>query len=153
MTPIFIKNFFNAYFFYENRVKSRGFEKIKNENPDIKKIGVLATDGTFYTGIYKIECEQLGIEYVQPDDITQRLVMDIIYNQIKKGEKGNIGDFMQIETYMKSKGCERVILACTELSCFAENYALSDYYVDALNVLCEQSIILCGKKLKKGVNV
>ena len=128
-------------------------EKVKTETPSVNKIGVLATDGTLYTGIYKTECERLGIEYVQPDDDIQKIVMDIIYNQIKKGEKGNWDDFIKIDTFMKDKGCQKVILACTELSCFAENYALSDYYIDALNVLCEQSIILCGKKLKKGVNV
>ena len=56
---------------------------IKNSKPDIKKIGVLATDGTVFTRIYNKECELAGIECVIPDENIQKIVMDIIYNQIK----------------------------------------------------------------------
>ena len=55
-------------------------ERIKKENPSIKKVGLLATDGTVYTGIYNKECEKLGIECVAPEEDIQKIVMDIIYN-------------------------------------------------------------------------
>ena len=124
-------------------------EHIKNENPNIKKIGILATDGTNFTGIYKKECERLGIEAIIPDTDTQKIVMSIIYDQIKAGQKGNMDDFLKIDKYLKSMGCEAGILACTELSCFAKNYLLDSFYVDALEILCDKSILLCGGKLKE----
>lgn len=124
-------------------------EHIKNENPNIKKIGILATDGTNFTGIYKKECERLGIECVIPDSDTQKIVMSIIYDQIKAGQKGNMDDFLKIDKYLKSMGCEAGVLACTELSCFAKNYSLDSFYVDALEILCDKSILLCGGKLKE----
>ncbi len=123
---------------------------IKEKNPDIKKIGLLATDGTVFTKIYNKECDELGIECVIPDENIQKIVMDIIYNQIKKGENGRMDDFEKIDIFLKKSGCEAAILACTELSCFKSNHELTDYYVDAMQILCEKSILMCGGKLKIG---
>ena len=123
-------------------------EDVKDKNPDIKKIGILATDGTVYSDIYRKECEKFGIEAVYPDAEIQKIVMDIIYNQIKKGEKGNLSDFEKIDEHLKKSGCEGAVLACTELSCFKENHNLSEFYTDALESLCKKSIIMCGGTLK-----
>ena len=121
---------------------------IKERKPDIKKIGVLATDGTVFSRIYNKECERVGIECVIPDEDVQKIVMDIIYNQIKKGEAGNIEDFEKVDIYLKKSGCEAAILACTELSCFKDNHELADFYVDAMHVLCERAITMCGRKIR-----
>lgn len=123
-------------------------EAIKEKNPQIKRVGLLATDGTVFTGIYKKECERLEIVCVEPDEETQKLVMDIIYNQIKVGEKGNYEDFLRIDKFLKDKGCEAAILACTELSCFRENHKLCDFYIDALEVLSDEAIRFCQKNTK-----
>ena len=64
-------------------------------------------------------------------------------------EKGSIDDFGEIDTYLKKNGCEAAILACTELSCFKNYHALDRFYLDALDVLCEESVRLCGGKLKE----
>ena len=121
---------------------------IKESKPGIKKIGLLATDGTVFAGIYNKECEKAGIECVIPDEDAQKIVMDIIYNQIKKGETGNIEDFDKVDIYLKKSGCEAAILACTELSCFKDNHELTDFYVDAMHVLCEKAITMCGRKIR-----
>lgn len=130
-----------------NMVRST-VERIKTSNGNIKKIGLLATDGTLYTGIYKHECEKLGIECVNPNKETQKLIMNIIYNRIKAGDNGTREDFSGIDEYFKTIGCEAAILACTELSCFAEIHKLDDFYVDAMDILCEEAIVMCGGKLK-----
>jgi len=123
-------------------------KSIKNAKPNIRKIGLLATDGTVFTGIYKKECDMLGIECINPDEETQRIVMSIIYEQIKVGKKGSIEDFSKIDKFLKNSGCEAAILACTELSCFRENHGLSDYYVDALEVLADEAITISGGKIR-----
>lgn len=121
-------------------------ERIKEKN--IKRVGLLATDGTLYTGVYKHECEKLGIECVNPDEETQKYIMNIIYNRIKAGDNGTPEDFAEIDAFFKNAGCEAGILACTELSCFAEIHKLDSFYIDALDILCEESIVMCGGKLK-----
>ncbi|MBS7298994.1 MAG: amino acid racemase [Eubacteriales bacterium] len=116
-----------------------------------KKVCVLATDGTIMTGIYEKEILAEGIEYVAPDEKTQKLVMKIIYEQVKKGFPGNEEDFREIHHFIKANGCDGAILACTELSVFREEAGLTDFYTDALEVLCERSILSCGKNLREMV--
>lgn len=124
-------------------------EKIVRENRSVKKIGVLATDGTVFSGIYERECKRLGVEYFVPDEVHQKIVMKIIYEQIKKGIPGSIDDFDKIDRHLKENGCDFGILACTELSCFREQANLNDFYIDALDVLSDCAITLCDAKLKK----
>lgn len=115
----------------------------------VKKVGVLATDGTIFAGIYKKECEKIGVEYYAPNEECQKIVMRIIYDQIKKGLPGNDEDFAEIDRHLRQNGCDGAILACTELSCYAKAVGIGDFYTDALDVLCERSIEICGAKIKQ----
>lgn len=113
-----------------------------------KRVGILATDGTVRTGIYQKECEALGFEGVAPDEATQKLVMSIIYDEIKKGETGSREKFSAIDRTLRTMGCDAAILGCTELSVYRVYHGLPDFYVDAMEVLVEESILRCGKKLR-----
>ena len=112
------------------------------------KIGVLATDGTINTGLYQQELEKEGITPIVPCEKTQKLVMKIIYDGIKNGGSINYSDFLSIQEELYRENCKAAILACTELSCFKEIYQLSSYYIDAMDILTERSILSCGGKLK-----
>ena len=114
-----------------------------------KKVCVLATDGTIMTGIYKKELERCGVEYYAPDSETQKIVMDIIYEQVKKGLPCHEEDFRKVNNHIRANGCDGALLACTELSVVRETAGLSDFYTDALEVLCERSIEACGKKIRE----
>ncbi len=111
-----------------------------------KKIGVLATDGTVRANLYGEALTSYGCECVYPSPESQKKVMHIIYDEIKKGEKGTLSTFMEVIQEMKEKGCDAVILACTELSVLKENYAqLSGrYYLDAMDTLTKTCIEKCG---------
>lgn len=123
---------------------------ISRERPQMKKVGILATDGTLAQGLYRRALEARGIEPYEPDAAVQGLVMKIIYDQIKAGGRGSIEDFSLIDTHLKKNGCDGAILACTELSVFRANHELNSYYVDAMQVLIERCVTLCGGKLKGG---
>ena len=116
-----------------------------------KRVCVLATDGTMATGVYEKELAAAGVEYVRPDGEVQKTVMHIIYDQIKKGFDGSMEDFEKIHRFVKSKGCDGAILACTELSVLRTSTDLSDFYTDALEILCERAIVTCGKALRERV--
>ncbi len=114
------------------------------ENPGVRKVGILATDGTVRMGVYQKECERFGLEAYSPSEENQKRVMHIIYEEIKKGEMGSYQRFLHIERELKEAGCQAAILACTELSCFKEQHRLSNFYIDALDVLIERSVEACG---------
>lgn len=113
------------------------------------KIAILATDGTIKTKIYQKEFELVGIEPYILSSENQKLVMKIIYEGIKNGGEIQYEDFESIEKELKNAGCVGAIMGCTELSCFKERYQLSAYYIDAMNILAEKSILSCGKNIKK----
>ena len=111
----------------------------------IKRIGILATDGTIRTDMYGKALRNLGIEAVYPSPERQKNVMSIIYDEIKSGEKGDRHKFSTVIKELEDKECEACILACTELSVFSMNHMLSgDYYIDALDVAAKVSIERCG---------
>lgn len=113
-----------------------------------KRPGILATDGTIRTGLYQKECAALGLEAVAPDANTQKLVMSIIYDEIKQGEKGSREKFAHIDKAIRAAGCDCAILACTELSVFATYHPLPPFYVDAMMVLAERAVERCGYPLR-----
>lgn len=113
-----------------------------------KRPGILATDGTIQMGLYHKECAKLGMEAVSPDPDTQRLVMSIIYDEIKQGEKGSREKFAHIDRAIRRSGCDCAILACTELSVFATYHPLPPFYLDAMMVMAERAVEMCGYPLR-----
>lgn len=113
-----------------------------------KRPGILATDGTIRTGLYQKECAAFGLEAVAPDADTQKLVMSVIYDEIKQGERGSREKFAHIDRAIRAAGCDCAILACTELSVFATYHALPPFYLDAMMVMAERAVERCGYPLR-----
>ncbi len=121
--------------------------KYISENSKAKKVGILATDGTVQTGLYQKELKEYGIESCIPSKDSQKEIMDIIYD-IKRGISIELSRINSVEMEMKALGCDKLILGCTELSILKRECNLSDYYVDAMEMLAKAAIVFCGKKLK-----
>ena len=113
-----------------------------------KRPGILATDGTIQTGLYQKECAAFGMEAVSPDPDTQKLVMSVIYDEIKRGEKGSRDKFAKIDRAIRRMGCDCAVLACTELSVFSTYHPLPPFYADAMMVLAERAVERCGYPLR-----
>ena len=92
-------------------------ESVKRLSEDgVKRFGLLATEGTVKSGTYQKYCDAHRIECVVPDDEHQRMVSEIIYGEIKRNRPADMERFGEISDHMRSLGCERLILGCTELS-------------------------------------
>ena len=113
-----------------------------------KRPGILATDGTIRTGLYQKECAAVGMEAVAPAALTQRLVMSIIYAEIKQGDQGSREKFAHIDRAIRRAGCDCAILACTELSVFSTYHSLPPFYLDAMAVLAQRAVTACGYPLR-----
>lgn len=112
----------------------------------VRKVGVLATDGTVQSGAYSQMCSRFGIECVFPSPDSQRAVMALIYQDIKGGRLPAMERFEQVCGELFAHGCERIILGCTELSLIKKQARLDDRFVDALEVLACRCIALCKKE-------
>ena len=113
----------------------------------LSKVGLMATDGTITSNIYKTKMEQFGIEVIYPSEIMQKKVMEIIYDQIKAGKEPSVESFSAVSTELENLGAKIIILGCTELSYYAQINKLGELYIDAQKVLVRKSIELCGGKL------
>ena len=74
--------------------------------------------------------------------------MSIIYDEIKQGERGSREKFAAIDKAMRQAGCDCAILACTELSVFSTYHPLPPFYLDAMVVLAERAVSVCGYPLR-----
>ena len=110
--------------------------------------GILATDGTIRTQLYQKEFEKFGITAVSPSPRAQQLVMSLIYDDIKSGRDGDPNKFAAVHRDLLEQGCDCGVLACTELSVFANAHHLPAFYTDAMEVLAERAVLACHKPLR-----
>lgn len=114
----------------------------------IKKIGLLATDGTIESRVYHRALADGGIDLVIPSPIEQMSVMDVIYNGIK-ASNGNINltEFYRTMDDLFEKGAEVLVLGCTELPVAFEQFHIDRPAIDPTAVLAAAAIRFVDKSL------
>lgn len=112
------------------------------------RVGILGTDGTLRLGLYHKALKEQGMEAVSPPPEAQKSVMRLIYEEIKRGERGREETFRAAAEPLLEKDCDRIVLACTELSAYKDWHPLGDRYVDAMDVLARRCVEVCGYPLK-----
>lgn len=115
----------------------------------IRRVGLMATDGTVQSGIFQRQLEALGMEPVLPDEDGQGAVMTLIYDQVKAGKEADLCLFHSVKEQLRQKGAQVVVLGCTELSLLKKQAPLGDGVLDALEVLAQESVLACGKQVKE----
>lgn len=76
----------------------------------------------------------------------RKKVSDLIYENVKKGKKVSREAFYEIVNSLFDKGCDTVILGCTELSVINKDLGGDERLTDSLEVLAYTAIKLCGKE-------
>lgn len=117
-------------------------------NGGISRVGLMATDGTVQSGIFQRQVEEQGMELILPDAEGQAAVMALIYDQVKAGKQPELSLFESVKEQLRSKGAQVVVLGCTELSMLKKEFPLGDGVLDALEVLAQESVLACGKRVK-----
>lgn len=131
------------------KVKSEILNGIEIEKKSNFKVGIMATDGTLEMGLYQKQLENAGLQPVIPREEVQKEVMAIIYENVKKGMAVPKERFEKIDRFFKESVCDKVILACTELSVYKIEENLDNYYVDAMEALADEVIVKMGKKIRE----
>lgn len=114
----------------------------------VKKVGIMATDGTIRSGIFQKELENFGLEVVIPEEQYQREVMSMIYDGVKAGHIPEEARVHKVKDYfIHERKAQAVILGCTELSLLKQAYDLGDGVIDTLEVLAKTAILKCEKEI------
>ena len=111
----------------------------------VKTFGLLATDGTIRSGAYERFCASRGLNCVTPAKEEQTVISDIIFGQIKQNKPVDMAAFDCVVNSLRSRGCEKIVLGCTELSLLKKQGLDAELFVDSLDVLAYRTILACGK--------
>ena len=111
----------------------------------IKKVGVLATEGTVKSGAYRDIFNSYGIEIASLTDDEQSFITQTIFDRIKCGLEPDIAKFTLLCENLLASKCDRVILGCTELSLIKKENTLPQNVIDSLEVLCISALKICNK--------
>ena len=109
-----------------------------------RRVGVMGTDGTIRSGLYARECERAGVECVVPTPERQADVMSLIYDDVKAGRRADMRKLERAVDELCRRGCDVVILACTELSVARRRHGAPAACLDAMDVLVRESILRAG---------
>lgn len=118
----------------------------------IRKVGLLATDGTIQTGVYHRYLKAEGIDVVVPEGENQAVVMKLIYECVKKNVPTRdypAAAVAKTVTDLKTRGAEAYLLACTELPIAFDRLGYRDGFVDPTLVLARAIVREAGAPLKK----
>jgi len=106
---------------------------------NVKKVGLLATEGVIKTNLYSNLSH--NFEIFKPKSNIQRQIDNLIYNKIKKNKIVSKNEIMDLISYFKDNKCDCIIFGCTELSVIKYNLNLKDeYIIDSLEELAKYII-------------
>lgn len=115
-------------------------EYIKTLN--LKKVGLLATDGTIKGMVYHNALLKRGIEIAVPDKNGQRELMDAIYEGIKAGNlEWGREKMLEIAKKLEKRG-EGLIAGCTEVSVVLRQEDFDIPLIDPMDVIAEKAVKL-----------
>lgn len=114
----------------------------------IKKVGIMATDGTIRSQLLSKELDYAGIIPVIPSKKRQEDVMHLIYENVKAGKPAELERFRRVQQELMDCGAEVILLGCTELSLIKRDHDIGPGFIDVMEVLARESVLRCGKKLK-----
>ncbi|MCX6654580.1 MAG: amino acid racemase [Candidatus Bathyarchaeota archaeon] len=115
--------------------------KAKESYPKVRKAGLLASDGTVKSDLYRSAYGDVGIEIMEPSPERQTEVMKAIYQYIKAGNLIDGGLLLHgVAKYLVTAGAEMIICGCTEVSLVLKEGDLAVPILDPLQVLAETAV-------------
>lgn len=121
---------------------------IKKNHGDLKKIGLLATDGTIKAGIYDEIFSKYAIDIINPSKEKQRYIYELIYNIKENKEQESLEGFYSAMDEIEKKGASLFIAGCTEVSVALDTLKIEGDFIDPIKIISERAIDLVGAKLK-----
>ena len=111
----------------------------------VTDFGLLATEGTVKSGAYERVCREVGIRCLTPTEEEQAVISHIIYDCVKQNKPVDMAAFRELAYTLRARGCQRLVLGCTELSLLKKQGLDEPLFLDSLDVLAYRTISAFGK--------
>jgi len=114
---------------------------VKSIFPSIKNVGLLATKGTYKTGLYNSFFKEKNIKILIPSPLEQDKIMDIIY-KIKSSilTKEMKNQMRVISEEQIKKGAQAIIACCTEIPLILKDGDIKAPVIDPTTILAKRAI-------------
>ncbi len=110
---------------------------------DIRRVGLMATEGTVASGVFEAYFAERGVEVVAPGRADQRLLNELIYGRVKANEPYDVNDLLFVARRLRGRGCDAVVVGCTELSVIHHDVPVnerSSWLHDSLDILAGRCV-------------
>lgn len=134
-------------------------KSIGRNHTSVRKVGLMTTNGTYISSVYKDILEKLGYEVIVPDyDFQDDVIHNLIYNE-NFGIKANSNQVTEEAqsllnralAFFKNQHADAIILGCTELSLILkEDFIEGMHVIDSTKVFA-QSLINESKIITESV--
>ena len=107
------------------------------------RVGLLATDGTLRTGLYRERLARRGLTCLGPDPEGQAAVAAAI-RLVKAHRVAEARPLLEAQVRaLAEAGCDRVVMACTEIPIALAGSPVSGLLVDATEALARACVAAC----------
>ena len=149
----------SAHFFLDELQRDAGLqilsmfdvaaEHIRAHHPNIRKVGMLATNGTLQGGRFRERLQVSGIETLTPAGSDQERVMVSIY-EIKgapggRGRSAIAAEIREIAGRLLRRGVQGVVAGCTEIPLVLKPGDLDVPVFDTLTLLARAAVAAAGR--------
>jgi len=109
--------------------------------PNIQRISLFATKGTYKTMLYQTFLNKRDIETIIPTQDEQNKIMDIIYG-IKAGNRLDLlkKDILKLAENQIAKNAQGIIAGCTEIPLILKNGEIDIPIIDPTLILAQRAI-------------
>ncbi len=116
-------------------------ERVRVTYPEVRRVGILATEGTIATGLYHEALRARGLVPLQPDEAGHRLVGAAIA-AVKGGDTGpGVGALLvEASRALIAAGAEVLLAACTELPLVLTGALVPVPLLDPTQMLAEAAV-------------
>lgn len=123
---------------------------LKSHHPKVRRVGVLATTGTYHARIYEEALNPLGLKVMIPDRRAAKRVYDAIYDIKAKGRASRIArhNILRAAHSLLTHGAEAIILGCTELPLAVRESQIGEVIVIDSTLILARALVREARKPK-----
>ena len=117
-------------------------DEIRNDHPEAKTVGLLATSGTISSEIYQRALKSRGIDVIVPDDDIQRRCVMAAIREVKAGRAGKAATALLTDAaqHLTERGAGVLLAACTEIPVIFQQRHTETPLVDATGALARVAV-------------
>jgi aspartate racemase len=125
----------------------------KEEIPEIRKAGLLASTGTIKSRLFHDAFAQAGIEVITPEEEEQAQVIEAIFGEkgIKAGFTSGSPKEILVSTarVLVARGADAIIAGCTEVPLVLKDMDIPVPLIEPLRIAAQACILEAGYELKE----